>query len=81
MKKYVAIDCFCGAGGLSDLFIPDVTKELQELKIEKIKNSEADHIISACPRCIAQIEEGIHAQSGDIMVEDIVNFLIYFLKG
>ena len=76
-----AHDECCGAGGLADIFIPDVTKELQELKIDKIKDSKANYVISACPRCISQIEDGIHARSEEIEVDDIVTFLLRFLRG
>ena len=76
-----AHDECCGAGGLADVFIPDVTRELQEIKINKIKDTGANLVISACPRCISQIADGMHAQSVDILVEDIVTFLTRFLKG
>ncbi|NHI93755.1 MAG: (Fe-S)-binding protein [Candidatus Lokiarchaeota archaeon] len=79
--KLDAHDECCGAGGLADIFIPDVTKVLQDIKIKKIKETSANFVISACPRCISQIEEGIYAQSIDISAEDIVTFLVKFLKG
>jgi len=71
----------CGSGGLADVYIPEVTKELQEKKINDIEKISVNKVISACPRCLSQIEEGIHAKSSKLEAEDITTFLLHFLGG
>ncbi|MHA1146103.1 MAG: (Fe-S)-binding protein [Candidatus Helarchaeota archaeon] len=71
----------CGAGGLSDLFIPDVTKELQKQKAIDIQATPASIVIAPCPRCINQIEEGLHEMNSEKKVLDMSMFLNLFLYG
>ena len=77
--RFETHDECCGSGGLADVYIPDVTKELQEKKINDIEKISVKKVISACPRCLSQIEDGIHARSSKLEAEDITTFLLQFL--
>ncbi|MHC1591259.1 MAG: (Fe-S)-binding protein, partial [Candidatus Helarchaeales archaeon] len=71
----------CGAGGLSDLFIPNVTKELQKQKARDVQENPASMVVAPCPRCIAQIEEGLHELQSEKKVLDLSIILTLFFYG
>lgn len=71
----------CGAGGLSDLFIPDITKQLQKQKATDIQTTKADFVIAPCPRCLNQLQEGLHEAKSEKKALDLSVFLTLLIYG
>jgi Fe-S oxidoreductase len=49
----------CGAGGGVRASQKPLSFQIRERKLEKIKDSEVDIILAACPFCELQIDEGL----------------------
>ena len=60
--KYVemegADDC-CGLGGAFALAHRDISMAIQDKKIQNIKNSGAQIVVTSCPGCLIQLRDGV----------------------
>jgi Fe-S oxidoreductase len=62
----------CGGGGLVPYTHPEVAKGAAEMRMDQLKKTGADRIITACPGCIRQLSK----TKNFLPVEDITSLLI-----
>ncbi|MCL4535927.1 MAG: (Fe-S)-binding protein [Bacteroidetes bacterium] len=61
-KEMVDFDRCCGAGGLFQVFYPEVAWEITSQKLTNIRNTGADTVVTVCPACIQRIQGGINIE-------------------
>ena len=52
-------DRCCGAGGTFQLLFPDLAWHITHRKIENIRRTQADIVLTACPACIQRLQGGL----------------------
>lgn len=62
----------CGGGGLVPHVLPEVAREAARLRMEQLRASGADTIVTACPGCLRQLGE----VEGGLPVADISEILL-----
>lgn len=65
----------CGSAGIYNIIRYEDSMKILERKIDNIKSSGADKVITSNPGCIAQIEYGIRKKNINIKVEHFATFL------
>lgn len=70
MKDY---DTCCGLAGSFSLKNPELSKELVKQKAEKIKETNANYVITTCPACLAGLRQGLAGSK--IKVVSLLEFL------
>ena len=68
-------DWCCGSAGTYNLTQPEMAGRLQRRKIENIRATGADAVVTANPGCIIQIQQGLEGGAGPIRVLHIVELL------
>jgi heterodisulfide reductase subunit D len=69
-------DCICcGGGGNLEMVNPDLSAKLAEAKIEEIKATEAEVVITACQQCIRTILTTARRKKIPIAAMDITEFV------
>ncbi|MCH7895676.1 MAG: heterodisulfide reductase-related iron-sulfur binding cluster [candidate division NC10 bacterium] len=61
-------DFCCGSAGVYNLLEPDVAQKFLDRKIDRIKETGAEVVVSANPGCTFQIEKGLKEQGLNIRV-------------
>ncbi len=70
----------CGAGGGLRSYDPDLSKRISADRIRSAEKTQADAIVSACPFCESNFEEGKEVNGSTIRVLDLVDMLGDSLK-
>jgi heterodisulfide reductase subunit D len=65
----------CGGGGNLEMVNPDLSAKLAEAKIEEIKATGADVVITACQQCIRTILTTARRKKIPLSVMDIIEFV------
>ncbi|MFQ5735724.1 MAG: (Fe-S)-binding protein [Thermodesulfobacteriota bacterium] len=65
----------CGLGGGLSLSNYELSVEITRKKVENIKNSGADVVVTACPGCMVQLRDGLHRFGADVRVAHVVDLL------
>jgi glycolate oxidase iron-sulfur subunit len=68
-------DWCCGSAGLYNLTQPEMAARLLHRKVEHIRASGAEAVVTANPGCILQIQSGLRAHGADVRVLHIVEVL------
>ena len=68
-------DWCCGSAGTYNLTQPEMAGRLQRRKIENIRATGADAVVTANPGCIIQIQQGLEGGARPIRVLHIVELL------
>jgi glycolate dehydrogenase iron-sulfur subunit len=68
-------DWCCGSAGTYNLTQPEMAGQLQRRKIENIRATGADAVVTANPGCIIQIQQGLEDGARPISVLHIVELL------
>ncbi|MDE2180927.1 MAG: (Fe-S)-binding protein, partial [candidate division NC10 bacterium] len=74
-------DFCCGSAGIYNLLHPEVAQQLLDRKIERIKATQADIVISGNPGCSLQIEKGLRERGLAIRVMHPVELLDWSYRG
>ncbi len=74
-------DFCCGSAGIYNLLHPDVAQQLLDRKIERIRETGADVVVSGNPGCSLQIEKGIRERRLQIRVMHPVELLAWSYRG
>jgi len=74
-------DFCCGSAGIYNLLYPDVAQEFLDRKIERIKETGAEVVVSGNPGCSLQIEKGLKERGLDIRVLHPVELLDRAYRG
>ncbi|MBW1888591.1 MAG: (Fe-S)-binding protein [Deltaproteobacteria bacterium] len=65
----------CGGGGNLEMVDPDLSGEVAQMKIEEIKNTGADLVVSSCQQCLRTIATRARRQKIDLVVKDITDLV------
>ncbi|GAB5046733.1 (Fe-S)-binding protein [Thermodesulfovibrio sp. TK110] len=68
-------DACCGSGGSYHLTHADTALKIAQVKIEDIKQTQADVVCTGCPACMMELFEGIRRWNGNCKVLHTVNLL------
>lgn len=74
-------DSCCGFGGSFSLFYYDLAKRINLEKVNKIKATGADYLVTSCPGCMMHIADGIHRTGSKQKVAHIVEVLAQAYRG
>jgi iron-sulfur cluster protein len=74
-------DSCCGFGGSFSLFYYDLAKRINAEKINKIKATNADYVVTSCPGCMMHIRDGIHHAGSKQKVVHTVQLVAEALRG
>jgi glycolate oxidase iron-sulfur subunit len=68
-------DWCCGSAGTYNLTQPEMARRLQERKVQNIRATGADAVVTANPGCIIQIAQGLAGGAKPVQVLHIVELL------
>ena len=74
-------DFCCGSAGIYNLLYPDLAQQFLDRKIERIKESGAEVVVSGNPGCSLQIEKGLKERGLSIRVLHTVELLDWSYRG
>jgi glycolate oxidase iron-sulfur subunit len=74
-------DFCCGSAGIYNLLHPELAQQFLDRKIERIKESGAEVVVSGNPGCSLQIEKGLKERGLDIRVLHTVELLDWSYRG
>ena len=74
-------DFCCGSAGIYNLLHPDLAQQFLDRKIERIKETGADVVVSGNPGCSLQIEKGLKERGLNIRVVHPVELLDWAYRG
>jgi iron-sulfur cluster protein len=64
-------DVCCGFGGSFSVDFPQISSKVLDKKIENIKDTKADIVLTDCPGCVMQIDGGLKAKGEKIDVKHL----------
>jgi len=73
-------DVCCGFGGTYSIDFAGISSGILDKKIENIRKTEAEIVITDCPGCIMQIEGGLMKTGVDIKVMHLSQFLDEYIE-
>ncbi|MGO9022612.1 MAG: (Fe-S)-binding protein [Syntrophobacteraceae bacterium] len=67
----------CGGGGLAMFYEPTEEKRMGQVRVDMARQAGANAIVTACPFCLVQIEDGIKTSGleGEMEVIDLVELI------
>ncbi len=65
----------CGFAGMFSVKNPTLSQKILSRKMEDFKNSGAQKILTSCPGCVLQLNEGTIRYADDLEVEHIADFV------
>jgi glycolate oxidase iron-sulfur subunit len=68
-------DVCCGSAGIYNITQPEMSRRLQERKIQHILATQADVVVTANPGCFMQLASGLQRAGSDMRVMHIVDVL------
>ncbi len=74
-------DFCCGSAGVYNLLHPDLARQFLDRKIERIRETGAEVVVSGNPGCSLQIEKGLKERGLDIRVVHPVELLEWSYRG
>jgi heterodisulfide reductase subunit D len=69
----------CGGGGNLEMAAPELAGKLAKAKIEEIRQSGADVLVTACQQCVRTIATSARRQRLDLKVMDITELVVQAL--
>jgi glycolate oxidase iron-sulfur subunit len=69
-----ADDC-CGLGGAFTLAHRDISLAIQDKKMQNIKNTGAQIVVTSCPGCLIQLKDGVRRNNLPVKVMHISELL------
>jgi heterodisulfide reductase subunit D len=71
----------CGGGGDLEMVRPDLSAAIAQAKIEEIKATGADTVITACQQCVRTIQGTARKKKIPLVVMDITEFVLKNMRG
>ena len=71
----------CGFAGLFSLHFKDISKTIGSNKMENIRNTSADTVVTSCPGCIMQLEGLKRETNTNISIKHIVEIIDEAMHG
>jgi Fe-S oxidoreductase len=81
LKKLEDPERCCGAGGLLNLYNPQISKAIVKKEIEDIQKSGAQTVVTPCPLCLVQIDQALFKRKAETGALDYTVFLAKRLYG
>ena len=66
----------CGGGGNLEMVDPELSGQVAQMKIDEIKGTGADMVVSSCQQCLRTIASRARKQKIDLTVKDITDLVI-----
>lgn len=70
-----APDACCGSGGSYHLSHPENSLKILKSKIEDVKNTKADVVVTECPACLMQLTDGVLRYNAGTGVRHVISLL------
>ena len=71
----------CGGGGNLEMVNPELSGRLAQAKIEEIKATGAEMVITACQQCVRTIQTAARRKKIPMTVMDIIEFVLKNMNG
>lgn len=75
LREMSEADRCCGAGGTFQIFFPDVAWAITQQKLENIKATDTQMVITACPACLQRLQGGLRGTGMPQSTSHVVEFL------
>lgn len=66
----------CGCGGSFNLHHYDLSRQIGEIKIDAIRRTRADYVVTSCPGCMIQITDGLHRSGLPLKVVHLMEAIV-----
>jgi heterodisulfide reductase subunit D len=66
----------CGGGGNVEMVNPELSGKVAQMKLDQIKSTGADMVVSACQQCLRTIATRARRQKVDIVVKDLTELVM-----
>ncbi|MDW8095626.1 MAG: (Fe-S)-binding protein [Aquificaceae bacterium] len=80
VKKAERDKSCCGFAGLFSITNPSMSDKIQKEKIEDLKNTQADVVLTTCPGCVLNLKDGIKKHQTGQQVMHLADYLAQSLK-
>ncbi|MFH1074972.1 MAG: (Fe-S)-binding protein [Candidatus Firestonebacteria bacterium] len=70
----------CGSGGFYHVYFPDISKRIGKGKVETIKKTRVETVLTSCPACKMQINGLLRKAGSSVKVMHIVELIDRLLK-
>jgi len=71
----------CGFAGLFSMHFRDMAKTIGGNKMENIRNTSADTVVTSCPGCVMQLEELRRQDNAQIRIKHIIEIVDEAMRG
>lgn len=75
-----SVSC-CGFGGSFSLFYYELSKRVNDAKVQKAQATNADYIVASCPGCVMHLKDGVHRANGNQKVVHMAQILAAAYRG
>lgn len=75
-----SVSC-CGFGGSFSLFYYELSKRVNDAKIQKAQATDAACIVASCPGCVMHLKDGVHRANGNQNVVHMAQILAAAYRG
>ena len=77
LKEYAHLlqNVCCGSAGIYNITQPEMSRRLQERKIQHVLATQADVVVTANPGCFMQLASGLQRAGSNMRVMHIVDVL------
>ena len=65
----------CGGGGNLEMVNPELAAKVAQMKIDEIKATGADMVVSSCQQCLRTIATRARKQDIDLTVKDLTELV------
>ena len=65
----------CGGGGNVEMVDPELSGKVAQMKIEEIRATGADMVVSSCQQCLRTIATRARRQRMDLVVKDLTELV------
>jgi heterodisulfide reductase subunit D len=66
----------CGGGGNVEMVNPDLSARVAQMKLDEIRDTGADMVVSSCQQCLRTITTRARRQKVDLVVKDLTDMVI-----
>jgi len=70
-----ALTMCCGGGGNLEMVNPELSGKVAQMKIEEIKQTGADMVVSSCQQCLRTIYSRARRENIDLVVKDLTELV------
>jgi Fe-S oxidoreductase len=75
MERIREFSWCCGAGGGAKSAFPEFAVETAKERVQEAKETGAEAMVTSCPWCESNLQDGIHADGGGLEMLSLVQLL------